>query len=288
MPTDVVVQDVRPPILKLTAQEIRADINLIQTILQGVMQSDVHYGIIPGCQKPSLYKPGAEKIMATFRLNAEPMIEDLSTADTVRYRIKVRLTHQVTQYEIGWGLGECSSEETKYKWIKADGLTWNATPEDRRRTVWKNGKDKPYEVQQVRANIADVANTVLKMAKKRALVDAVLTATAASDIFDQDIEDLPENLRQNVTSKGDLPPMPQRASEKQPAPPAERDDVAQVPPTEKPPQRRMIDASSGKPMKAKFDAPCKLCSKQIAKGTDMVYIYEGPDKGAYHPTCVQG
>lgn len=35
-------------------------------------------------------------------------------------------------------------------------------------------------------------NTVLKMAKKRALVDAVLTATAASDIFDQDLEDLEE------------------------------------------------------------------------------------------------
>jgi hypothetical protein len=41
-----------------------------------------------------------------------------------------------------------------------------------------------------------VANTVLKMAKKRALVDGVLTATAASDAFDQDLEDLetiPEN-----------------------------------------------------------------------------------------------
>ena len=37
-------------------------------------------------------------------------------------------------------------------------------------------------------------NTVLKMAKKRALVDAVLTATAASDIFTQDLEDISANL----------------------------------------------------------------------------------------------
>jgi hypothetical protein len=34
---------------------------------------------------------------------------------------------------------------------------------------------------------------VLKMAKKRAHVDAVLTATVASDIFTQDVEDMPED-----------------------------------------------------------------------------------------------
>jgi len=39
-----------------------------------------------------------------------------------------------------------------------------------------------------------VANTILKMAKKRAQVDAVITATAASDIFTQDIEDLPDEV----------------------------------------------------------------------------------------------
>jgi hypothetical protein len=47
---------------------------------------------------------------------------------------------------------------------------------------------------QVRTNPADVANTILKMAKKRAQVDAVITATAASDIFTQDIEDLPPEV----------------------------------------------------------------------------------------------
>jgi len=33
-------------------------------------------------------------------------------------------------------------------------------------------------------------NTVLKMAKKRAYVDAILTATHASGIFTQDMEDI--------------------------------------------------------------------------------------------------
>lgn len=38
-------------------------------------------------------------------------------------------------------------------------------------------------------DIADTYNTVLKMAKKRAHVDAILTVTAASDIFTQDLEE---------------------------------------------------------------------------------------------------
>lgn len=45
-------------------------------------------------------------------------------------------------------------------------------------------------------NPADYYNTCLKMAKKRALVDAILTATAASDIFTQDVEDMDIELPQ--------------------------------------------------------------------------------------------
>jgi len=44
-------------------------------------------------------------------------------------------------------------------------------------------------------NPADQYNTVLKMAKKRAYVDATLSATAASDIFTQDIEEIQDNLK---------------------------------------------------------------------------------------------
>ncbi len=44
-------------------------------------------------------------------------------------------------------------------------------------------------------NIADVFNTVLKMGKKRAYVDSIITATASSDLFTQDLEEIAENLR---------------------------------------------------------------------------------------------
>lgn len=41
-----------------------------------------------------------------------------------------------------------------------------------------------------------IVNTILKMAKKRALIDAVLSATRASGLFTQDIEDF--SKQQNI------------------------------------------------------------------------------------------
>ena len=191
-----------------TAQDIRAQVNLIQSVMQDVMQDKVHYGKIPGCgDNPTLLKPGAEKIMATFRLAADPEVTDLSSPDEARFMIKVRLTSSSGLF-VGAGIGECSSSEDKYKWRRAVcDEEYDDTPDDRRRAVWKKGwNNKPnYQVKQVRANVADLRNTVLKMAKKRGLVDAVLTATAASDIFTQDIEDLPEEYREGSNQASQAP-----------------------------------------------------------------------------------
>ena len=94
---------------------------------------------------------------------------------------------------LGTGIGEPSSAESKYQWrsVVCDE-EWNETPKDRRRTKWKKGNNGAYVVREVRAEMEDVANTVLKVAKKRAQIDAVLTVTTASDIFAQDLEDLIE------------------------------------------------------------------------------------------------
>lgn len=183
-----------------TAQDIRAQVNLIQSVMKDVMKDGTHFGKIPGCgDNPTLLKPGAEKIMATFRLAADPEVTDLSTPDEARFMIKTRLISPSGVF-VGAGIGECSSSEDKYKWRRAVcDEEYDDTPDDRKRAVWKKGwNNKPnYQMKQVRTNIADLRNTVLKMAKKRSLVDAVLTATAASDIFTQDIEDLPEEYREN-------------------------------------------------------------------------------------------
>lgn len=186
----------------LTAQDVRAQVNLIQEVMRAVMIDGQHYGKIPGAgDKPTLLKPGAEKIMATFRLSVDPEVEDLSFEDIIRYRVKCKLFSPSGRM-VGAGIGECSTEEEKYKWRWAVAeAEFNATPETHKRMKYKRDGGT---IKQVRTNPFDIANTVLKMAKKRALVDAVLTTTAASDIFEQDIEDLSDdiitmNAKQTIT-----------------------------------------------------------------------------------------
>lgn len=182
----------------LTAADMRAQVNLIQDVMRSVMIEGTHYGTIPGTKSRSLYKAGAEKLMATFRLAADPEVEDLGCDGEVHYRIKVRVMSQ-SGLLLGAGIGECSSQEEKYSWRRPIcAEEFELTPENRRRVKFGKYQGRVEKQAQIRTNPADVRNTVLKMAKKRALVDAILTVTAASDIFTQDIEDLPEELRDQV------------------------------------------------------------------------------------------
>lgn len=178
----------------LTAADVRAQVNLMQDVMLEVMRKDTHFGIIPGTKTPSLYKPGAEKIMSTFRLAANPEVTDLGRDGEVHYRVKVSILSASGAF-LGAGIGECSSSEDKYAWRAAVcDEEFDSTPENRRRTKFSKYKGSIERKKQIRTNPADVSNTILKMAKKRGLIDGVLTVTAASDLFTQDIEDLPAEV----------------------------------------------------------------------------------------------
>ena len=186
--TPVSITETRMSVAQMVAQR-----DAIVEAMKKVMRVDFDFGIVPGTPKPTLYKPGSEKILALFHLAASPAAQDLSTPDCIRYQVIVTITHAPTGGFLGQGIGEASSAESKYQWRAAVcDQEWNETPEDRRRNKWKKGDRGVYQVKQVRAEMEDVANTVLKMAKKRAQIDAVLTVTAASDIFSQDLKDLKE------------------------------------------------------------------------------------------------
>lgn len=191
----------------LAVKELVNDVARIQMVMDAVMKREVHYGIIPGTQKPMLYKAGAEKLLTAFKLGALPSeetITDLSARGEIRYRVMCPVVHLPSGRIVGHGLGECSSAEEKFKWREAVcPEEWEETDPEERRVKFKKGRwDKakraygPFQrVQQVRIRPDDVANTVLKMAKKRALVDGTLTVTCASDCFEQDLEDYPVELR---------------------------------------------------------------------------------------------
>jgi hypothetical protein len=193
-----------------TPAEVRQHVGLIQNVMRDVMKSDTHYGKIPGCDKPTLYKAGSEVLLTTFMIGTRVEVEDLSSDDCFRYRVKVIGFHQPTGRILGEGVGECSTDETKYKWkrtyIKEE---FDDTPEGRRKFHYSKSKNGPtYKNMMIRTEPADLANTVLKMAKKRAQIDFTLTALGASDIFTQDIEDLPPDVAKAVDGgkKGDDQP----------------------------------------------------------------------------------
>ena len=199
----------------LTVQDVRAQVNLIQHIMQEVMKRDEHYGVIPGTgTKPTLLKAGAEKLCLTFRLDPQYDITERQDGTHIHITSKCTLYHIPSSQRYGSGMGSCSTRESKYAyrssarkcpkcssetiikgkeeygggWIcfaKKGGCGAKFADADEAITKQQTGR-VPNE------DLADQYNTVLKMANKRSLVAAVLNATAASDIFTQDIEDMPQ------------------------------------------------------------------------------------------------
>ena len=230
----------------MSLPKMKEQVRVLKELLDHIMLKNVHYGTIPGTQKPTLYKPGSEKILSTFRIAAAPSnIEDLSTEDEVRYRVTVSGTAQASGIFLGAGIGECSSDEEKYKWRKpVCEKEFEDAPIDRRREVWKKTEGRPYLLKQVRTNPKDVANTVLKMAKKRSQIDMTLTVTAASDVFDQDLEDLSPEVREGIVNGGEKkPPI---------TPPQEKPKDA--PPAEEATEEAIVSNQEGKMLYAKLKA----------------------------------
>ena len=101
----------------MTVQEVKEQVAVIQQILAAVMKDGEHYGVVPGCgKKKVLLKPGAEKILSTFRIGTELKIEDLADGYDFRYRVVCRGFYIPTGNTIGYGVGEASTGEKKYKW----------------------------------------------------------------------------------------------------------------------------------------------------------------------------
>jgi len=194
----------------LLVSEIREQIQLIQHAMAELMVEGHHYGKIPGCgDKPTLLKPGAEKLGLMFRLAPKFIITRTDLPNGHReIEITCELSSIVSGMFVGSGVGSCSTMETKYRWRNESTfeVTEERIPQDAKEkkseyrkagygmkkidNEWKWVRYTGSGERSENPDLADVYNTVLKMAKKRAHVDAILTATAASDIFAQDLEDL--------------------------------------------------------------------------------------------------
>lgn len=181
----------------LTVQELVGRMQRIQQVMKKTMKDKVHYGVVPGTDKPSLWKAGAEKLCTVFRIAPSYRVDNISDEDHYEFIVTCDGTHQETGKLLGAGLGSASSNEEKYKWRAAlSDEEFESIDDDRKRTkfkkVWRNREQFIEPVDQIRTEPADQVNTILKMAAKRAFIAMVINVLAASDIFNQDLEDLPE------------------------------------------------------------------------------------------------
>lgn len=217
---------VRQPAAEMSIEQLVGQVQKIQQAMTAVMEDGVHFGVVPGTEKkdpktgkdiskPSLYKPGAEKLCLLFRLDPQYHVDRTTTPDGhLDVLVTCTLWHIPSGQRIASGVGSCSTRESKYGYRNASRLC----PACQQPAIIKGKQeygggwlcfdkkggckakfpdgDASIEKQEVgrivNPDLADQYNTVVKMGCKRALVAAVLNGTAASDCFTQDVEDLPE------------------------------------------------------------------------------------------------
>lgn len=141
------------------------------------------FAIIDGTKTHSLLKPGAEKLCQLFGLRSEINQVDRvldHNGNFAMFTYKATIYHIRSGEKISECEASCNSKEKKY-----------AT-----KSVWKNNVKTVEETP-----IYDIMNTLMKMAQKRALVGAVISATGASDFFTQDIDDAEDAIQLGVKTQ---------------------------------------------------------------------------------------
>lgn len=173
VPTQAVEAVQQKPALKAPVRNSRAKAKAapltdIEAIVAEHLRVGVDYNVIPGfaTRKPALLKSGAEVLCSVFGFTTQSEVinrEMELKQGFALYEVKTTVLDSEGHIR-ATGLGSCNSQEKKF----------------------------------LKQGFAGSLNTILKMARKRSFVDAILSATAASRIFTQDIEELSaksENLQ---------------------------------------------------------------------------------------------
>jgi len=163
----------------MTLKGVADRVNLVHQVLERVMHKGTHFGAVPGCgTKMVLLKPGADVLAMTFRLVPQFAVTRTDMENGHREYDVTCSMYGPDGGLLGQGVGSASTMEKKYRYR------------------WEGEGRNRHKVEN--EDIADCYNTVLKIAKKRAHIDATLTVTGAADLFTQDLIDEDEAPRPPV------------------------------------------------------------------------------------------
>jgi hypothetical protein len=186
-----------PAIKDKEAEEVSNLVNKLSNFYRHVLKQGTDYDIIPGTPKPTLLKPGAELLLRYFNLRAEiKSMQSIENTDPnnpyFQYNVTIAIYNSNGE-KLGEGMGSANSRETKfaYRWVSEKNVPANLDKKILEKKV--NKGEILYKIPSSPSEIFSIANTIMKMAQKRALVSAVLMVTGASRIFTQDLEDYAEN-----------------------------------------------------------------------------------------------
>lgn len=170
-----------------------AKIQQMQNVVQKTLKKGHDFGEVPGTSKPTLLKPGGEKICMLFGLNPEyEFLQTTEDYDKEFFSYNIRCTLFKNRQPVAQGVGSCNSKEKKYRFVNVDTIPETYIGQSEEYTD-KYGRVR-YKINN--PDICSLVNTILKMAKKRAFIDAVLQVASLSEVFTQDIEDMGDFIQQ--------------------------------------------------------------------------------------------
>jgi len=184
------------------------------------LEEDVDYTkkLFGRSDKPSLLDPGTSKINNFFQVRPRHRVLDhvLCTEEgdeRVKYIIAAELVNPKTGYVVAEGTGSCSTDEVKYqyRWLTESKLKneQGLTDEQIKALPFREmsgrggGKFRVYRIRN--PEILDLDNTILKMASKRAEMDAALQLPGVGAVFTQDLGDTDSAIRKHVDAEMPAP-----------------------------------------------------------------------------------
>lgn len=223
--TDLAIREQKDFMPAMTIDDAAQRYNMVVEFTKRMMKKDKDYGVIPGTgTKPTLLKPGAEKLCSLFGLYPEfETLESITDFEKGLFYFRQKCTLYRNGDPVASGIGSCNSKEKKYRYRY---VPENRASDDEKANAvsaeTKSGKYGTYKVLKVEnTEPFELVNTIDKMAQKRALVAATLIGANASEFFTQDIEDM-DFVEGDYTPVEYDPPTPVPAPKAKPKPvPAE-------------------------------------------------------------------